>query len=464
MAPKTLLSCPEEILRMILKDLSFADLQRVCAIDRRLHAIAQPLLYSHIQWTYTKSQSPPIAQFLQTLIRRPDLAECIETIHLAGNDRLGKSSNYYSAENKKPQIALSDDVDLGGMVEWITQFGGPYSERWIRELRTGTMDAFVALLLCRAPRLRKLYLGRNYTKYSNLIGAILRSALPNTTKSGNLPSFERLEEVTLLYHPTDYYAHMHTDSRNTDDVLSLFYLPSIRKIEATLENPQSFVWPGGAPPNPSNLTSLKLEDIREEHLGQILSVTRNLQKFSWDWYYRDDLDDEFVTSKIDHGRISKALSHVRETLSDLTISAAADTVNGPEPPTLSPVKPFEAFRHLHRLENIEVPLPILAGFSPSDLAETGLEDALPTNIQWVTITDDLCHHEEWEWYDDDLLECLERWFHERTKSTPLLRGFHLLLRDYSFGTWEPEMTQTFMDLGLKENVDIEITNLQEELY
>jgi len=34
-----------------------------------------------------------------------------------------------------------------------------------------------------------------------------------------------------------------------------------------------------------------LEGLREEDLGQILSVTRNLQKLGWYWYFRAELEE-----------------------------------------------------------------------------------------------------------------------------------------------------------------------------
>ncbi|KAJ5290900.1 hypothetical protein N7478_000151 [Penicillium angulare] len=118
MAPTTFLSCPEEILLMIAKKLDFADLRKVCFVNKRLQAEAQSLLYSHIQWAYNKSQSPSIAQFLRTLIRRPDLAECIETIPLEGDDGFGQRRGVYRAENnKKPHSTIDNNVVLEGMVE-----------------------------------------------------------------------------------------------------------------------------------------------------------------------------------------------------------------------------------------------------------------------------------------------------------------------------------------------------------
>lgn len=63
-----------------------------------------------------------------------------------------------------------------------------------------------------------------------------------------LLAFDHLEEVSMLYHDPEILIPRHVDARNTDDVLSLFYLPSIKSITATMDNPIVFAWPGENPP------------------------------------------------------------------------------------------------------------------------------------------------------------------------------------------------------------------------
>ncbi|CAL5868407.1 uncharacterized protein PFLUO_LOCUS2632 [Penicillium psychrofluorescens] len=278
-----------------------------------------------------------------------------------------------------------------------------------------------------------------------------------------LLAFDHLEEVSMLYHDPEILIPRHVDARNTDDVLSLFYLPSIKSITATMDNPIVFAWPGENPPNPSSLTSLNLEMAREEPLRRISSVTTNLQRLEWFWFYREDRRDQFVTNTIDFDKIFKALSPVHETLTDLTVSAAADIVRAPELPQLNLAGPFKAFRDLDKLERLEVPLPFLAGFSLSDLAGTRLEAALPKNVEWVTITDDMFLQEQYRWKDTELLECLRQWFHDRASSTPRLQGFHLLLKEIDYEDWGPAMRKALVDLGSREGICIEVTKLAGEM-
>lgn len=59
--------------------------------------------------------------------------------------------------------------------------------------------------------------------------------------------------------------------------------------------------------------------VREGHLGQLLSSTRGLRNLKWSWGYRPDIPDDFVTNTIDLDQIATDLSHIQETLTELTI-------------------------------------------------------------------------------------------------------------------------------------------------
>jgi hypothetical protein len=48
------------------------------------------------------------------------------------------------------------------------------------------------------------------------------------------------------------------------------------------------------------------------------------------------------------------------------------------------------------LKKLEVPIPFVLGLFPSASNVVCLEEALPRNIQWLTLTDDLCCQQEWE--------------------------------------------------------------------
>lgn len=456
-----LLNSPTEILLLILAHLSSANLWAICLTSRDLRTLAEPFLYSGIQWTWKVSQTPPIIQLLRTILQRPQLSSLIQSVVLHGEDNFGRNRHHFL--NESPKLLVSE-MNVHGLVKCVKGLNVPYGDKWIQELNKGTMDAFMALFLSQLPNLGLLHLGKNFTRETRWLGRMLRFALCEEPKDNYLPSFERLHDVSIVYFRLGVDIRGYTDARNTADVLPFFYLASVERITASIDNPATFTWPAAHPPNPSRLTSLNLTMIREGHLGQVLSVARGLNKLRWDWYYRPDLEDSFVTDTFDFDQIAADLFHVRETLTDLTIRAGTDADRAePEYPRLHMKGCFRAFRDLDMLKYLEVPLPLLMGFSPVESKINLLVEALPENIEWLTITDDLCRQDKWKWEDIDLLKALQLWLQDSKKCTPRIQGFHLLLRVLSYGAWNPVMRQALRDLCAQSDIRVEITKLAGEM-
>jgi hypothetical protein len=93
-----------------------------------------------------------------------------------------------------PQIPIPND-ELDKPIAFIQRMGLPYSKRWIQELRDGTIDALVALLLAQLSILRYLYLSGDFTRRTVLIGMVLQSAI---CENYGLPDFGRLQDVSFL--------------------------------------------------------------------------------------------------------------------------------------------------------------------------------------------------------------------------------------------------------------------------
>lgn len=437
---------------MIADYLGRTDFLALCLTCKELRSVTEPLLYARLKWESNQLFNPPLHLLLRTLMRRPKLGKLIQTIDLDFREMIPNRR-----KGDRPKIRLGK-VDVQDMVDWIKATGVPYSYKWIRGLRAGRMDAFVALLLCRAPRLRSLVLGRTYTCESSLFGPLFRSCLLESPKSNRLPSFKRLQNVTIPWIFPD--VNESRQPRNTEEILTLLYLPSIKHINAKMCNPSTFAWPGTTPPDLSRLITLQLDIVREEHLGRVLSLTSNLERLEWSWFYRPDLEDEFVTDTVDYEKIAAALSHVSGTLVDLKISASSPSCVSYEPPSINLERPFHAFCDFDKLKRLEVPLVFLAGFSPSDENGATLEAALPRNVEWVTITDDMYDQEEWDWLDEDIFWHVEGWITRRMDSTIHLQELHLQMEDMDFRDWNEELTTAVRDLSLREKVVIDLKKFE----
>ncbi|KAJ5747751.1 uncharacterized protein N7511_009447 [Penicillium nucicola] len=419
----SILTIPTELLRLVFAALSRSDHYVLCLTHRDLRAVAEPFLYARVELTWTKSQTPPIAQFLQNIVQRPELASSISVLILSGYSFDDYFHNY---KLSSPKLPLGE-IALDRLIKCIENTSVSFAREWIQELRAGTMDAFMTLLLSQLRSLRFLQLSQNFTRESRLMGMMLRSAL--CEKNSYLSSFSHLQDVEVVFPGLDLFVRKYTDARNTADVLPLFYLPSVERIRVLVDNPPTFIWPGKSLPNPSKLISLDLTMLREGHLGQVLSTTPKLRKLNWDWYFRRDLQDEYVTDIIDLDKIAADLSHVQNSLTDLTITAGSSlSESAPQYPKLRFSGSFKAFSELHMLQNLEIPIAFLLGFSPSTPNRAPLEEGLPKNLQWLTVTDGLSFQEEWEWEWETtyLLEAIRPWLQEWKTFTPRLQGFCLL--------------------------------------
>lgn len=247
---------------------------------------------------------------------------------------------------------------------------------------------------------------------------MLRSTLfePNAHNNGLQLDLSCLETVSLQT-SCDHF-RFYNNVRNTEDLLPIFYLPSIKRFSASVDNPSIFLWPGTDPPSPSKLRNLKLDYIREPFLGQLLSVTDQLQFLHWRWYYYEEVyDQQFCTRVIDLTQITHSISYVRETLTELVISATAQ--NDPIPPPLIIRGSIRGMRDFTKLTKLTVPRTFLIGGWSADLTKR-LEDYLPQSLKFLTITNDLASHDQYAWWDHDLYSVLERWLKACQASTPHL--------------------------------------------
>ncbi|KAL6231362.1 hypothetical protein BDW75DRAFT_243961 [Aspergillus navahoensis] len=310
-------SCPEDIWFLVFKELSSAEHRALCLVNKHCRSIAEPFLYSKIQWTWQEDhidQSPRFSPLLRTLLSRPQLAAYITTFHLDGN------FVFLGWERFRRHLAtlpLADDA-LHQSIEFIHQTGVSYSDIWIEKIRQGSIGALIALFSAQLPNVKCLYLSPDFTRETALIGMVLRSAILEPG-SYRLPRFQDLREVTFMCRRAWDEIW---EKKNTADVLPLFYPPNLQRMSAYIQNPKEWAWPAAQLPMLLDLTSLDLAIIREGCLGKVLAATPNLETLRWEWLFDWGVWDRvFMTQTIDLNKIAADLSHVRGTLTDLTINA-----------------------------------------------------------------------------------------------------------------------------------------------
>lgn len=443
---------PNELLLSVMQRLPQADLFSASLVSRHWSDLSRPLLYSDVEILWKQrghTRTASIHLFLRSLVERPELSEYVRGLHLKGVGlRAQQCTLPFLSEDEAaavPVEALVDAVRETGVHEEL-RLG------WEEGLREGTMDAFVALLLARLPNLASLYMDANYTLYTGITGCMLDLALSHPATC-NLPRFRNLRRVVAV----DWGDRPRpTGTPNTDEVMPLFYLPSIQHLQVTVDNPKPYLCV--APPSSpiTALESLHLNRLREANLEPLLSVLPGLKKLKYDWLFRYDIDPHVSTELINLDQMASALDHARDSLTDLTVHAQALSVlsaDHPDDLPLSIVGSLDGLSNLRKLERLTLPWVFLAGaFSSKGARRLGA--AIPSSTRSLTLTADLFGDEPCDWSSDAILSLVRDELTSRRACCHNLRRISLELFPLSRSETSAEKREELM--GLAERVGIEL--------
>ncbi len=304
-----------------------------------------------------------------------------------------------------------------------------YLGAWTEGLRQGTLDSYLAILLSQLPHIQRLHLSHAYFIESDLIGSVLRSRLCDP-HSGTGTILDQLHTVSLERH----WGSKDRAIRNTENALSFFYLPALKELSIAIDDPvaSEFPWPTARPPLAKRLTSLKVNAMREAHLGQLLSSTPSLRSLKWEWRFEKILEDQSHTPIINFDQLMPALAHVKGTLTELTILARCLP---PAPGQFNVALPVQiqgsaaAFAGFDQLTKLFIPLAFFTGFSLPLRSQERLGACLPRNLEDLTLTDDLFVDMgiDEEWDEVGLLGEVVAWLADLQSTTPRLRKLCVVL-------------------------------------
>jgi hypothetical protein len=237
-------------------------------------------------------------------------------------------------------------------------------------------------------------------------------------------------------------------------------------MSVAIENPVSFTQSTRYLPIPSRLKSLNLTAIWESYLGEVLSVTKNVENLRWELFYYFGIDDDINTPIVDLDSLGSAICHIRDTLQDLSIFAMVERAGGdPFLPAIKMEGSLHAIVNLEKLKRLQVPLAFLVGFAQDTTKR--LQDMIPRNVEFVSLTYDLWDQNEdgksrewpeWEWEDQAILNLLQNWLKDYKACTPNIRGISLILEqvDTDIDEWCPSMRHQLRELGAQVGAQLEI--------
>ncbi|OKP01432.1 hypothetical protein PENSUB_7422 [Penicillium subrubescens] len=210
-------------------------------------------------------------------------------------------------------------------------------------------------------------------------------------------------------------------------------------------------------------------DPEEEQLQSSVNFRQVVYSNSKDEFVLAMLEPEMEPT-LDLDKVGTALSHVQETLTNLTITAdvqPAAAVGDQFYPGLQAVGSLTALSKFDRIKKLQIPLAFLVGLAEDRTKR--LQDVISRNVEFLTITDDLglqnCDYLEewllWEWKNYTILELLESFMREGT--TPYLKRITLLLEwiDSDTNQWSTRAKEQLQGLSVQTGIPLEIVETTE---
>ncbi len=448
--PLRLLDLNEDVLRLVLEQLSPVSLSTVARVHPYIRYLAQQILFSNIRIRLEDDSiyraydtQPPIPtnpvlltipSLVATIVQRPDLAGCVRKLSVGGSCW----STRYEGDSAPKLVA--HETDLQATVSFVLrQTGLSYRHDWAEALRGGSPDAYLAVLISQLPRLRRLKLTRWFFEASEWLGCIARSVLHDAGSLGaGMPArFEDLEDIQLTRHPVSYLTWPPDDSkRNTANALAFLQAPSLINAEVVFDHPDGpdLVWPANQLPPSPWLTSLCVTGIREGHLVQLLAALPTLRSLQWNFDLSLTPGAEYNSPLIDLELILGALARSRHTLSHLELNIRCLNFDHAAPPQLRLRGTLEELATFDQLTSLTVPVLLLTGFElPRTAGQPGIGRCLPQNLEKLVLTDGLAMGPQSShlWPDESqALREVTVWLGEARSLTPRLRKLRLFVVDY----------------------------------
>lgn len=426
--------CPVEVANQILGHLKKCDLRQCCLVSKGWQFFAEPALYTTLEIEWTRKEDTRFVTLVRSIILRPALAQHARSLILRGrNFCIDNGLNRDRWPRRLPLPA--DDADT--LAAFVGQLGVSFHNSWQQGLRQGTVDALLALLLSQLPKLSRLYLEPNWDGETYLLGRMLRRSLFESTSKG-LPCgrFQHLEDISFgIGYDRCVFWGSKLRMANTLDLLLLFYLPSIRELAMPLDYlPTSEMqWPSTVAPSPRTIKSMHLDFVRAHDLETILSATSGLESFRWTCHLAGKRSDDILRVHLD--QVAVAVSNVRRTLTDLSLETDVSFVGGLlEEQMIEMTGSLRGLVSMDRIKTIRASLILLAGgIGPQANSHLRIADAIPRNVEQVTVTDDQSLNPNWAWTESwtvrPYLDALQAWMDVWHECTPRLRRVTLIHRN-----------------------------------
>jgi hypothetical protein len=382
------MSLPIEVQFIIAEQLSERrDIHAMTLVNTHFANMFQPLLYKEVDVGWSPEEPSPLTLATRTLLDRPDLAACVESLRLDG----------YEFPERAPDAISTICVTGLNMIKAagiINHTGAYFADLWTQGVLDGEVDALVALLIAIVPNVKDIYLGIDFC-IEVLFLTLMLDRREQSKPNVNLPTLEHLTNVTMENHYADLFNKV---INFNDGVLNFFNLPQLESLSVAVSPISAQPWrPDERFQLMTNLTFLHLSRASEEQLGAILSLTPKIVhlKLSCYWCPREEYIERSQTV-IDLDKLRTALKKRRNSLQYLTLEVIDNAGEIPEfiwPMELTGTS-FK-LTDFTKLVKLVIPWVLLTGWCRQD--SLPLIEKLPMNLVSLTLTDDLCYQDNWRW-------------------------------------------------------------------
>lgn len=325
---------PTEVLDIISSNLETRDRVELLCVSRRLYNATLRSIYRSISLSISSEDvkvKDVLRPMIETIIlKKPWLAKETHELELSGIWYLGETDEVWD-------ISASDEQLLMGAVEGLCA-NEEGKETWIRGLRMGNADTYVALLLMSLPNLEKLTFDILSEELDDDIhrgfftNAIARCA--DREKPFDLsPRLTRLSSVTATWRDANYSE----DGYDSDRIHHILKFPSMRRLCADkmiYEPARQARW---TYPQHSPVTHLELYRSGSGFKDLVKSC-KDLKSF----IYQCDYDEEIIPS-----RVRTYLLPMKDTIETLCLDFLVEDEDRHGIGVFGSLSDFSTLKHLH---------------------------------------------------------------------------------------------------------------------
>lgn len=357
---------PIELFQMILGYLLTKDLSTFSRTSKHIRALVEPILYREIRWepelSWPDERAPPAHLLLRSILIRPELASYINGFVFGLQEPGLQFRKYPCLWNhwKKPSPTSAEMMRVRSL---IRSFHFASEDVWLSRLKRGEVDVFIALIISRSTRLRRIFLD-NPRDDSNpyLLGEVLEKAFSMNL----LCALEHVEYRNKLSDPHIDHQLAKSNYRAIRPLFSFTSLKSLR-ISIPYEDPQ---WLSAEIPT-MGLKSLILHNsqVSLQTLGILLKATPSLTSLTYDnWINIDKVphSPKEPWEYFDCTQLNRVLAPLQSTLKELQISLGffSDGLIQIDPMAKfrGTTGKLETLRNFGQLTKLRMPTTLLSGW------------------------------------------------------------------------------------------------------